>query len=52
MTSLLLVEDDTVIRTSVGLALERYGYRMTTAADGLTGLEAARRAATTCCCWM
>ncbi|MGV9777579.1 two-component system response regulator CseB [Streptosporangium sp. NPDC003464] len=42
MTSLLLVEDDTVIRTSVGLALERYGYRMTTAADGLTGLEAAQ----------
>lgn len=42
MTSLLLVEDDTVIRTSVALALERYGYRMTTAADGLTGLEAAQ----------
>jgi DNA-binding response OmpR family regulator len=42
MTSLLLVEDDTVIRTSVGLALERYGYRVTTAADGLTGLEAAQ----------
>ncbi|MGJ6966746.1 two-component system response regulator CseB [Streptosporangium sp. G11] len=42
MTSLLLVEDDTVIRTSVGLALERYGYQVTTAADGLTGLEAAQ----------
>ncbi|MEV4246037.1 two-component system response regulator CseB [Streptosporangium canum] len=42
MTFLLLVEDDTVIRTSVALALERYGYRMTTAADGLSGLEAAR----------
>ncbi|WP_197093584.1 two-component system response regulator CseB [Nonomuraea sp. SBT364] len=42
MTSLLLVEDDTVIRTSVALALERYGYRMATAADGLSGLEAAR----------
>ncbi|MFD1544874.1 two-component system response regulator CseB [Nonomuraea guangzhouensis] len=42
MTSLLLVEDDAVIRASVGLALERYGYRMTTAADGLAGLEAAQ----------
>ncbi|GGS69074.1 two-component system response regulator CseB [Nonomuraea spiralis] len=42
MTSLLLVEDDAVIRTSLGKALERYGYRMTTAADGLDGLEAAR----------
>ncbi|MER6002669.1 two-component system response regulator CseB [Nonomuraea angiospora] len=42
MTSLLLVEDDAVIRESLGLALERYGYRMTTVADGLSGLEAAR----------
>ncbi|MEU4835757.1 two-component system response regulator CseB [Streptosporangium sp. NPDC023615] len=42
MTSLLFVEDDAVIRTSVGLALERYGYRVSTAADGLDGLEAAR----------
>ncbi|MEV4175527.1 two-component system response regulator CseB [Nonomuraea sp. NPDC049709] len=42
MTSLLLVEDDAVIRESVSLALERYGYRVTTAADGLSGLEAAR----------
>ncbi|MFB4291480.1 two-component system response regulator CseB [Nonomuraea sp. ATR24] len=41
MTSLLLVEDDAVIRTSVGRALERYGYRVSTAADGLAGLEAA-----------
>ncbi|MEV4568053.1 two-component system response regulator CseB [Nonomuraea sp. NPDC049421] len=41
MTSLLLVEDDAVIRESVGLALERYGYRVSTAADGLSGLEAA-----------
>jgi DNA-binding response OmpR family regulator len=42
MTSLLLVEDDAVIRESVGLALERYGYQVTTAADGLSGLEAAQ----------
>ncbi|WP_261717303.1 two-component system response regulator CseB [Streptomyces sp. FZ201] len=37
--SILLVEDDEVIRRSVGLALERYGYRVATAGDGLTGLE-------------
>ncbi|MEV7283370.1 two-component system response regulator CseB [Streptomyces sp. NPDC093252] len=36
---MLLVEDDEVIRTSVAMALERYGYRVRSAADGLTGLE-------------
>ncbi|MFI6296023.1 two-component system response regulator CseB [Nonomuraea sp. NPDC050790] len=38
----LLVEDDEVIRRSVAMALERYGYRVSTAADGLTGLEMSR----------
>ncbi|MER5884026.1 two-component system response regulator CseB [Streptomyces sp. NPDC001941] len=38
----LLVEDDEAIRRSVGLALERYGYRVTAAPDGLTGLEVFR----------
>ncbi|MEW2297913.1 two-component system response regulator CseB [Streptomyces sp. NPDC006743] len=37
--SILLVEDDEVIRRSVTLALERYGYRVTSAGDGLTGLD-------------
>ncbi|MER5771375.1 two-component system response regulator CseB [Streptomyces sp. NPDC001985] len=37
--AILLVEDDEVIRTAVSMALERYGYRMRSAADGLTGLE-------------
>ncbi|MGW1208999.1 two-component system response regulator CseB [Streptomyces sp. NPDC002499] len=36
---ILLVEDDEVIRRSVALALERYGYQVTSAGDGLTGLE-------------
>ncbi|MFF1277560.1 two-component system response regulator CseB [Streptomyces marokkonensis] len=36
---ILLVEDDEVIRKSVAMALERYGYHVTVAADGLTGLE-------------
>ncbi|GII87888.1 transcriptional regulatory protein CseB [Sphaerisporangium siamense] len=40
MTSILLVEDDDVIRKTVAMALERYGYRLATAADGLGGLEA------------
>ncbi|MFI5861019.1 response regulator transcription factor [Streptomyces sp. NPDC051546] len=37
---LLLVEDDEVIRNTLRIALERYGYRVSTAEDGLTGLEA------------
>ncbi|MEU6393656.1 two-component system response regulator CseB [Streptomyces sp. NPDC046939] len=37
--AILLVEDDDVIRRSVTMALERYGYRVTCAGDGLTGLE-------------
>ncbi|MEU9046625.1 MULTISPECIES: two-component system response regulator CseB [unclassified Kitasatospora] len=35
----LLVEDDDLMRRSFTVALERYGYEMTAAADGLTGLE-------------
>ncbi|MEU8892729.1 two-component system response regulator CseB [Streptomyces sp. NPDC048442] len=35
----LLVEDDELMRRSFTVALERYGYRMTAAADGLSGLE-------------
>jgi DNA-binding response OmpR family regulator len=37
--TVLLVEDDEVIRRAVGMALERYGYRVSTAGDGMTGLE-------------
>lgn len=39
---LLLVEDDEVIRNTVRMALERYGFTVATAADGLTGLEVFR----------
>lgn len=35
----LLVEDDELMRRSFAVALERYGYRVRTAADGLTALE-------------
>ncbi|MFJ9776108.1 two-component system response regulator CseB [Kitasatospora sp. NPDC101157] len=35
----LLVEDDDLMRGSFTVALGRYGYEMTAAADGLTGLE-------------
>ena len=41
--TVLLVEDDEVIRKTVGMALERYGYRVSTAGDGLTGLELFRQ---------
>ncbi|MGW8451584.1 two-component system response regulator CseB [Streptomyces niveus] len=37
--AVLLVEDDEVIRKSVAMALERYGYHVAVAGDGLTGLE-------------
>ncbi|MGX2997721.1 two-component system response regulator CseB [Streptomyces sp. JNUCC 64] len=37
--SVLFVEDDATIRRGVQLALERYGYRVEVAADGLDGLE-------------
>ncbi|MFD5702475.1 response regulator transcription factor [Streptomyces lasiicapitis] len=37
--TILLVEDDEVIRRSVAMALERYGYHVIVAGDGLTGLE-------------
>ncbi|MFJ1547392.1 two-component system response regulator CseB [Streptomyces sp. NPDC088246] len=35
----LLVEDDEAIRRSVGMVLDRYGYQVSAAPDGLTGLE-------------
>ncbi|MGW2252193.1 two-component system response regulator CseB [Kitasatospora sp. NPDC001660] len=37
---ILLVEDDEVIREATRMALERYGFPVATAADGLEGLEA------------
>ncbi|CAM5449025.1 transcriptional regulatory protein CseB [Streptomyces spiroverticillatus] len=41
----LLVEDDELMRRSFTVALERYGYVMESAADGLTGLERFREGA-------
>src|SRR5882757_3906672 len=35
----LLVEDDDLMRRSFAVALERYGYELRVAADGLAGLE-------------
>ncbi|MYR94800.1 response regulator [Streptomyces sp. SID4937] len=43
--SVLVVEDDATIRRAVQLALERYGYRVDVAADGLSGLETFRAGA-------
>ncbi|MFF8774568.1 response regulator [Kitasatospora sp. NPDC015120] len=36
---ILIVEDDEVIREATRMALERYGFPVSTAADGLEGLE-------------
>jgi DNA-binding response OmpR family regulator len=41
-THVLFVEDDDVIREATPLALERDGFRVTAAPDGLTGLAAFR----------
>ncbi|MFE4632925.1 two-component system response regulator CseB [Streptomyces sp. NPDC056773] len=43
--SVLVVEDDATIRRAVQLSLERYGYQVAVAADGLAGLEAFRAGA-------
>ncbi|WP_327087998.1 response regulator transcription factor [Nonomuraea sp. NBC_01738] len=43
MTSVLLVEDDAVIREATQLALERLGLTVRTAPDGLTGWAAFER---------
>ncbi|MGW2275982.1 two-component system response regulator CseB [Streptomyces yangpuensis] len=40
--SVLVVEDDATIRRAVQLSLERYGYQVTVAVNGLDGLEAFR----------
>ncbi|WP_030264646.1 two-component system response regulator CseB [Streptomyces sp. NRRL B-24484] len=39
MPRILIVEDDEVIREATQMALERYGFPVDTAADGLQGLE-------------
>ncbi|MFH8369350.1 two-component system response regulator CseB [Streptomyces sp. NPDC018031] len=39
MTEVLLVEDDALLREATQLSLERYGYRVRTASDGLAGLD-------------
>jgi CheY-like chemotaxis protein len=41
--SILLVEDDEVAAELMQLALTRRGYEVTTAADGISGFESARR---------
>ncbi|ARF53616.1 two-component system response regulator CseB [Streptomyces gilvosporeus] len=38
MTDVLLVEDDALLREATQLSLERYGYQVRTASDGLAGL--------------
>ncbi|MFE3323464.1 two-component system response regulator CseB [Streptomyces sp. NPDC059176] len=38
MTEVLLVEDDALLREATQLSLERYGYAVRTASDGLAGL--------------
>ncbi|MER7735668.1 two-component system response regulator CseB [Streptomyces erythrochromogenes] len=40
--SVLVVEDDATIRRAVQLSLERYGYQVAVAANGLDGLEVFR----------
>ena len=39
---LLLIEDNAAARANIRRMLERYGYQMTEAHDGLSGIDAAR----------
>ena len=38
-TNLLIIEDDIAISTTIYMILKEVGYNITTASDGLTGLE-------------
>ena len=39
MSHILLVDDELVLRTSLSFTLQQHGYRVTTAADGLSALQ-------------
>jgi two-component system cell cycle response regulator DivK len=43
MPSILVIEDDDVARVLMGMALERRGYRVMVAEDGIEGYEVAVR---------
>ncbi len=43
MTTILLVEDDSVLLETLSYNFERAGFQVATASDGLTGLEMARQ---------
>jgi len=43
MTSILLIEDEPVLRMTFGYTLERHGYQVTTAATGAEGMLQCRR---------
>jgi CheY-like chemotaxis protein len=40
MASILIIDDDPAVRTTIKLVLEREGHAVTTAADGLAGIKA------------
>jgi CheY-like chemotaxis protein len=42
MNSILIIDDDALIRTSVGAVLQSAGYKTTSASDGPTGIKIAR----------
>lgn len=43
MTSILIIEDELVLRETLAYNLERAGFSVSSAADGISGLEQARR---------
>lgn len=42
MNSILIIDDDALIRSSVGAALQSAGYKTTSASDGPMGIKLAR----------
>jgi DNA-binding response OmpR family regulator len=47
---ILVIDDDALLRRSLQHGLEREGYIVTTAADGASGLDAARHDSPISCC--
>ena len=51
MTRILIIEDEESYREALGFMLEREGFEVAVAADGVAGLAEYDRFGPTWCCW-